>query len=252
MKNQKFILTVLILLAQPIFAEAAPKKRYATFTCHTIDELNARASDCEDNVDFSEAAVLCYRKLQKFVDAKTAAATTAMAASNLAHTSQAVNSQTKGMAGAANDYQISMDTLDEMLNAARQANRHVNGYLDNIYMPEDIYRVDNGDDIDDILLENACYAENQEVMVAVLSKIDQMIKDFEKAKKNSGKLQLHSNNYRSDQSSLNAGAVKAGKAVGPKPAAANKQNPQNSSSITGLGRAKQDDAAMQKKAAEQK
>jgi hypothetical protein len=187
----------------PAMAQAAqPKRAPSPFACAPLASLNSRAQECDDNVVYAEAGVLCLRKLQNLVKEKQQAAKKALRASNEAHLSGGKNSQAAGQAGAASDYNISSEVLDELISAAKQANGQVSGYLDHIYMPEDMYLVDNGLDPDDILLENACYAENQEVLVMVESDINDIIKDLEATKAASGKLQGQSSGNHSDQSSL--------------------------------------------------
>lgn len=208
MKNL-FFPVILATALLPSLAVAAPAKRAQTpFACAPLAGLNSRAQECDDNVVYAEAGVLCLRKLQDLVKEKQQAAKIAMRASNEAHLSGGKNSQAAGQAGAASDYNISSEVLDQLIASAKQANSQVGGYLDHIYMPEDIYLVDNGYDPDDILMENACYSENKEVLVMVESDINDIIKELEATKAASGKLQGQSSGNHSDHTSLtNSGLV---------------------------------------------
>jgi len=190
-------LTITLCILSPALGEASPKK-IPVFACATVQSIDKEAEDCDGNILFAEAAVLCLNKLKDLVDAQTASAKKLMEASTSAHTSEAAN------------YGISMDTIDQLLRSAKQANAQVAIYMKNIYVPEEFGLVEAGVDEDEILLGEKCYSENRETLLWVEQDIDQIIDELEAMKKMSANLGGSSTTRKTGQDSLSAPAVKAG------------------------------------------
>jgi len=208
MKKLVPLTITLSLLSSPL-AQANPKN-IPVFACASVQSIDKEADDCDGNILFAEAAVLCLNKLKDLVDAQTAAAKKQMEASTNAHTSDATNSQTNSMGGSAANYGISMDTIEQLLRSAKQANAQVGNYVENIYVPEEFGLVEAGIEKDEILLGEKCYSENRETMFWVEQDIDKIIVELEAMKKMSASLGGSSTTRKTGQDSLSAPAVKAG------------------------------------------
>jgi hypothetical protein len=206
---KKIIVLAAALSLFPVPQAQANLKKVPVFACATVQEIDKEAEDCEGNVLFAEAAVLCLNKLKDLVEAQTSAAKKHMEASTQAYTNDAANSQTNSMGGSAANYGISMDTINRLLLSAKQANAQVGDYVKNVYVPDEFGLVEAGIEKDEILLNEKCYADNKETLLWVEQDIDQIIDELEAMKKMSASLGKSSTVRRSGQDSLSAPAVKS-------------------------------------------
>jgi hypothetical protein len=162
------------------FSSFQPFAEAATFQCKSRTELDAATAECADNEAYAEAGVLCLEKLKALVSKTQAEAAAAMGASNAAHS----GGQENKLAGAENNYGISVGALDRLIQAAKEANAQVGNYISDIYAPEDFHLAEvPGFDRDELLLGDDCYKENRETLLWVEQDIDQIIDDLTAAKK---------------------------------------------------------------------
>lgn len=221
MKNLFTLVLLAAVASSPAFG--APRKA-VTFSCTSRAQIDASTEECADNEAYAEAGVLCVNKLKELVDKKTAEAKKKLGSSNEAHMSDAVKSQKNAMGGAASNYGISQDTLDELLSSARQAKQQVSKYLDDLYMPEELALAEETGNPEEILKNEPCYNDNREVLTWVEEDIDKIIAELTAAKVASSALDAHSTTRETHADSLspaatsttNQGTSGAGSAVKPK------------------------------------
>ncbi|MCO5142311.1 MAG: hypothetical protein M9962_04380 [Oligoflexia bacterium] len=206
------VLAISLCLETSSFAKS--RKSYPSFQCISREEIDQKTKDCSDNEAYAEAAVLCLNKLKDLVDEKTKEAKSQLSSSVQEHTSDTANSQTQATQGGASNYQISQDVLNELIDAAKQARSQVSNYIKDIYVPDEIAWAEAGLDLDDILLAEPCYAENQEVLVLVEEDIYKIIDDLEASRGKSASLQSNTLNKKdsyNNQSRKNKTATGKGK-----------------------------------------
>ena len=168
-----------LFLASSLIAFFSFQAEAATFQCKSREELDNSTAECADNEAYAEAGVLCLEKLKDLVSKTQAEASAAMGASNAAHS----GGQENKLAGAENNYGISVDALNRLIQAAKEANAQVANYVSDIYAPEDFHLAEvPGFDRDEILLGDDCYKENRETLLWVEQDIDQIIDDLTAAK----------------------------------------------------------------------
>lgn len=231
----KFILGCLSLAVVLTFSMsseslAAKRKKQPEFQCIPRKEIEQKAKECNDNEAYADAAVKCLNKLKALVDEKTKEAKTQLQSSVDESTNK--NSQTQSTQGAANNYQISQQVLANLIQSAKQARLQVSNYLKDIVVPDEIALVEAGLDIDEVLLSEPCYAENQEVLLFVEEDIYKIIDELEASKNKSSALKSNSMSKKNSYSTKTKGAITSGKGQGAKLKGSKKVKPESDISGT--------------------
>ncbi len=164
-----------LIMALSITAHAA----IPSITCTNPERLNSEVQSCDGNSRYGEAGLSCTKQFEQLVQQQAGAASKKMGASNAGVGSH----QAQNFSGAASDYNISKETLDELIRAGEHTKTQVEAYLQNIVYPEDFDAPPAviGDPIE-FLDKEGCYSENRDGLENLLDTIDDHLEDLAKAK----------------------------------------------------------------------
>lgn len=184
-----------LIFAALFFTSGISTQVYAKNFCEDMESFSQELIVCEDNDVISGAAAHCLQQTRLAV--KAAALGVAANVDTISDKNKL--KQAKTMSASEFNYNLSKNTLDALIATAKASREEVAGYTDYLLEPED----SDEDDVNEgskknYLNKNACFQENAELIKAVVSEYDDMIKSLIMARNASVSNETNSAQYKTN------------------------------------------------------